>query len=399
MSLLDTFRYAWHALSAHPLRTLLSTSGIAIGIAAVILLTAIGEGIQRFVLAEFTQFGTNILNVNPGKTDAKGSPAGAISSARLLTIEDSLALKTSRYAVYTNATVTGNAEIRANGRSRRVTVYGQGPDFHNAFNMQVAIGEFLPRDDPRTPRAFVVLGAKVHEELYGTSNPLGSVLQVGGARFRVIGVMAPKGQVLGFDLDDTVYIPTTRALEVFNRKGVMEIQIVYPPDAELEKVISDVKKILIQRHGREDFTLTPQQQMLSTLSTVLNVLTFAVAALGGISLLVGAVGMITLMHIAVTERVSEIGLLNALGATPMRIRLIFLLESTLLATIGGAIGLSFGTLLASLMRWLVTGLPISIHWPYVLAALILSGFIGLAAGIVPAIRAARLNPVDALRTE
>jgi putative ABC transport system permease protein len=244
-----------------------------------------------------------------------------------------------------------------------------------------------------------VLGAKVHEELYGTINPLGSVLQVGGARFRVIGVMAPKGQVLGFDLDDTVYIPTARALEVFNRDGVMEIQVVYLPDVKLDNVISDIRQILIKRHGREDFTLTPQQQMLSTLSTVLNVLTFAVAALGGISLLVGAVGMITLMHIAVTERVAEIGLLNALGAPPMRIRLIFLLESTLLATVGGAIGLSFGTLLASLIKWLVSGLPVTIHWQYVLIALTLSGFIGLIAGIIPAIRAARLNPVDALRKE
>jgi len=399
MSLLDTFRYAWYALSSNPLRTLLSTSGIAIGIAAVILLTAIGEGIQQFVLAEFTQFGTHILNINPGKTGTRGTPAGAISSARPLTIEDSLALKTSQYAVYTNATVTGNAEVRANGHSRRVTVYGQGPDFDKAFNMQIAIGEFLPEDDPRTPRAFAVLGAKVHEELYGTINPLGSVLQVGGARFRVIGVMAPKGQVLGFDLDDTVYIPTARALEVFNRDGVMEIQVVYLPDVKLDNVISDIRQILIKRHGREDFTLTPQQQMLSTLSTVLNVLTFAVAALGGISLLVGAVGMITLMHIAVTERVAEIGLLNALGAPPMRIRLIFLLESTLLATVGGAIGLSFGTLLASLIKWLVSSLPVTIHWQYVLIALTLSGFIGLTAGIIPAIRAARLDPVDALRKE
>lgn len=399
MSLVDTFCYAWYALSSNPLRTLLSTSGIAIGMAAVILLTAIGEGIQRFVLAEFTQFGANILNVSPGKTDTRGLPAGAIGSTRLLTIEDSLALKTSRYAIYTNATVTGNAEIRANGRSRRVTVYGQGPDFDKAFNMQVAIGTFLPEDEPRTPRAFAVLGAKIHEELYGTLNPLGSVLQIGSARFRVIGVMAPKGRVLGFDLDDTVYIPTARALEVFNREGVMEIQIVYPPDARLDNVISDVKQILIKRHGREDFTLTPQQQMLSTLSTILNVLTFAVAALGGISLLVGAVGMITLMHITVTERVAEIGLLNALGATHRRIWLIFLLESMLIAIVGGVIGLFSGSLLAFFMKWLISGLPVSIHWSYVLVALILSGLIGLGAGVIPAIRAARLNPVDALRKE
>ena len=399
MNTIDTFHFAFRSLTAHRLRTILSASGIAIGIAAVILLTAIGDGVQRFVLSEFTQFGTNIVTITPGKISTHGGSLGAIGSARLLTIEDAIALKHSRYTQYANASVMGNAEIRTQGRSRRVTVYDQGPDFSRAFNMQVGIGQFLPDDDPRNPRAYVVLGSKVHTELFGGDNPLGAILQVGGSRFRVIGVMVSKGQVLGFDLDDTVYIPTARALEVFNREGVMEIQVVYPPAAELDKVIFDVRQILIKRHGREDFTLTPQQQMLSTLSTVLNVLTFAVAALGGISLLVGTVGMITLMHIAVTERVAEIGLLNALGATPMRIRLIFLLESTLLATVGGAIGLSLGTLLASLIKWLVSGLPVSIHWTYVLVALVLSGFIGLAAGIVPAIRAARLNPVDALRME
>lgn len=179
----------------------------------------------------------------------------------------------------------------------------------------------------------------------------------------------------------------------------MEIQVVYPPAASVDEVVDDIKRIMIERHGREDFTITPQQQMLSTLSTVLNVLTFAVAVLGGISLLVGAVGMITLMHITVAERVAEIGLLNALGATPMRIRILFLLESTVLSTFGGAVGLMVGTGIAGLVRLLTSDLPVSIPWSYVIAALILSGVIGLAAGVVPAMRAARLRPVDALRTE
>lgn len=399
MSFLDALRFTLRALTAHRMRTFLSASGIAIGIAAVILLTSIGSGIQHFVLSEFTQFGTNILNITPGKTRTRGASTGSIGSVRLLTIEDSLALKSSRHAIYTNATVTGNAEVRGGGRSRRVTVYGQGPDFDRAFNMHTAIGQFLPADDPRNPRAFAVLGAKVHKELYGDANPLGSVLQVGGSRFRIIGVMAPKGQVLGFDLDDTVYIPTARALEIFNREGVMEVQVVYPPATPLDEVMEDIKRIMIERHGREDFTITPQQQMLSTLSTVLDVLTFAVAVLGGISLLVGAVGMITLMHIAVNERMAEIGLLNALGATPMRIRMLFLLESTALSTLGGFIGLMTGSGIAGLLSVLFSDLPVNIPWHYVLAALILSGVIGLAAGVVPAIRAARLNPVDALRAE
>ncbi len=399
MNLIDTLRFALHALTAHRLRTFLSASGIAVGIAAVILLTSIGEGIHRFVLAEFTQFGTNILSITPGKIRTHGGSVGSIGSERLLTIEDMLALKATRYAQYTNSGVMGNAEIRAHGHSRRVTVYGEGPDFSRAFNMQVAVGQFLPADDPRNPRAYVVLGSKARDELFGIANPLGANLQVGSHRFRVIGVMAPKGQVLGFDLDDTVYIPTARALEVFNREGVMEIHIAYRPGAPLKAVIDDAHRILLARHGHEDFTITPQQQMLDTLGTVLDVLTFAVAALGGISLLVGAVGMVTLMHIAVAERVAEIGLLTALGATRARIRTLFLMESTVLSTLGGLGGLAIGAALAWLLKTLVSGLPVNTPWNYVLGALATSVLIGLAAGVIPAMRAARLNPVDALRAE
>jgi len=390
MNAFDTFHFAFRSLTAHRLRTILSASGIAIGIAAVILLTSIGDGVQRFVLSEFTQFGTNIVNITPGKINTHGGSLGAIGSARLLTIEDAMVLKQSRYAQYTNANVVGNAEIRAQGRSRRVTAYGQGPDFARAFNMQVEIGQFLPDDDPRNPRAYVVLGAKVRTELFGDSNPLGALLQVGGSRFRIIGVMASKGQVLGFDLDDTVFMPTTRALE---------INFSYLPDAPVQAVVEDIQRILVARHGREDFTITPQKQMLNTLSTVLNVLKFAVAALGGISLLVGAVGMVTLMHIAVSERIPEIGLLAALGATRARIRILFLLESIALSTVGGLAGLIIGTSIAWLLKLLVSSLPVNIPWDYVLGALCLSVLIGLAAGVVPAIRAAKLNPVDALRTE
>lgn len=399
MNLADTLRFAFRSLMAHRLRTILSISAIAVGIAAVILLTAIGDGVQRFVLSEFTQFGTNIVTISPGKINTHGGSLGAIGSARLLTIEDAMALKQSRYAQYTNASVVGNAEIRANGRSRRVTAYGQGADFSRTFNMQVAIGQFLPQDDPRNPRAYVVLGAKVHVELFGDANPLGALLQVGGSRFRVIGVMASKGQVLGFDLDDTVFMPTARALEVFNRQGVMEINVSYFPDAPIDSVVDDIRRILVARHGREDFTVTPQKQMLSTLSTVLNVLKFAVAALGGISLLVGAVGMVTLMHIAVSERVSEIGLLTALGATRARIRVLFLVESTALSTAGGLVGLAAGSGIAGLLKLLIAGLPVNVPWDYVVGALCLSMLIGLAAGVIPAMRAAQLNPVEALRTE
>lgn len=399
MNTVETIRFAFYSLTAHPLRTILSASGIAIGIAAVILLTSIGEGVQKFVLSEFTQFGTNILNITPGKINTHGGSLGAIGSARLLTIDDVLALKNTRHVTYVNASVMGNAEIRTPGRSRRVTVYGQGPDFAKVFNMNVSIGQFLPADDLRNPRAYVVLGSKARTELFGDQNPLGEIVQVGSSRFRVIGVMASKGQVLGFDLDDTVFIPTTRALELFNREGLMEINVAYQPNTPIQSLTENIRQQLIARHGREDFTIIPQQQMLSTLNTVLDVLKFAVAALGGVSLLVGAVGMITLMHIAVSERVAEIGLLTALGATRARIRLLFLMESIVLSTLGGLGGLLIGSAIAGLIQVLLTSMPVSTPWNFVIGALVLSVFIGLIAGVMPAMRAANLNPVDTLRTE
>lgn len=265
--------------------------------------------------------------------------------------------------------------------------------------MQVAIGNFLPPDKPGSARAFAVLGSKARAELFGNTNPLGAVIQVGGMRFRVIGVMASKGQVPGFDLDDTVYLPTARALELFNREGVMEAHVVYRPGTPAETVVENIRRILLARHGREDFTVTPQQQMLSTLSTVLEVLTFAVAALGGISLLVGAVGIITLVHISVNERVSEIGLLKVLGATRAGIRGLFLIESAGLSLLGGIVGLAAGGAIAWLLQTLVPALPVQVPWTHVSGALVASMLIGLGAGVAPARAASRLDPVESLRTE
>lgn len=399
MKLADSFRFSFYALTAHKLRTALSAGGIAVGIAAIILLTAIGEGIHQFVIAEFTQFGTHIVNIVPGKTETHGVSAGSIGTNRPVTLEDVEALKAVPSARYVNGAVMGNAEIRAGNKSRRVMVYGEGADFSKAFSMQVAAGQFLPPDSADSARAFAVLGAKARQELFGTQNPLGAVIQVGGSRFRVIGVMVPKGQVLGFDLDDTVYIPTARAMELFNREGVMEAHVVYHPGTPVEKVVEDIRRIMLARHGREDFTVTPQQQMLSTLSTVLDVLTFAVAALGGISLLVGAVGIITLMHISVNERVSEIGLLKALGATRVRIRTLFLIESAALSLLGGVVGLIGGGAIAWLLQTLLPALPVQVPWVYVSGALAASMLIGLGAGVAPAWMASRLDPVESLRTE
>ena len=399
MLLPDFVRFTYASLGAQRLRTALTALGIAVGIAAVILLTSIGEGLHRFVIDEFTQFGTNIIAVNPGRIQTHGAPLGAVNTVRPLTIEDALALRRAPHVQAAVPVIQGNAEITRAGRGRRVTLYGVGADFASAFRMRVALGRFLPDDDPRTPRAFAVLGSKAALELFGGGNPLGERIRVGGERYRVLGVMRSKGQVLGFDLDDTVFIPVGRALEMFNRESLMEIDVTYDPGAPLAQVEKGIKRVLTMRHGSEDYTVTAQQKMLEVFGTVLDAITFAVAAIGGISLVVGGVGVLTILTIAVAERTSEIGLLRALGATRRRILLLFLGEAALLAAAGGAAGLLLGWGIALALHFVLPALPVHIPWIYALLAELVAVVVGLAAGVMPARRAARLDPLEALRSE
>ena len=399
MQFADFLRFTYGSLKAHRLRTVLTALGIAVGIAAVILLTSIGEGLHRFVIAEFTQFGTNLISVTPGRIQTHGASLGAVNTVRPLSVEDALAIKRAPYVQVSNPVVQGNADVKYFGKSRRVTLYGVGPDFAEALKMRVASGEFLPQEDPRSARAFAVLGSKVAREFFGGENPLGSRIRVGGERYRVIGVMQSKGQVLGFDLDDTVFIPVVRALEMFNRESLMEIHVTYEPTAPLAEVEQGIKRILIARHGAEDFTVTPQQKMLEVFGTVLDAITFAVAAIGGISLVVGGVGILTILTIAVAERTSEIGLLRAVGATQRRILLLFLGEAALLAAIGGTAGLLLGWTVALALELALPALPVHTPWSYALLAELVAVAVGLAAGVLPARRAAHLDPLEALRSE
>ena len=399
MLLKDYTHLAISSVVRNRFRSILTSLGIAIGIAAVVLLTSIGEGINKFVLSEFTQFGTTLIGINPGRTTTHGMAIGVFGSVRPLTIDDAQALKKVPYARTVVAAVQGNAEIESHRKRRRTTVYGVGSTFPEAFSLSVASGRFLPDDDPVSARAFAVLGSKLRKELFGDASPLGKRVRVGGHRYRIIGTMESKGQVLGVDLDDAIYIPVARALELFNREGVMEIDLVYSEQAPVDEVVAGIKRILIARHGSEDFTITTQEQMMDVLGSVLNILTFAVGAIGGISLLVGGVGILTIMTISVNERVSEIGLFTALGATRLQILGLFLGESILLAMVGGLVGLAVGFGGAQLLHWLLPALPTHTPMLFVVLAECLAILIGLLAGVLPARRASRMDPIEALRTE
>ena len=387
------------SLIAHRMRSFLTSLGISVGIAAVVLLTSIGEGLHQFVLSEFTQFGTTLISINPGKTTTSGANVGGFGTERPLTIEDSEALKRLPYARAVVPLVQGNAEVEADNRRRRTTIYGAGSEWPEAYNMRVKSGRFLPEDDPVAPRAFAVLGSKLRQELFGERNPLGQRITIGGSRYRVIGVMESKGTVLGFDLDDTVYIPAARALSLFNKDTLFQIDLMYEEGTTVDTVVEGIKSLLEARHDREDVTITTQQQMLDVLGSVLDVLTFAVGAIGGISLLVGAIGIVTIMTIAINERTNEIGLLRALGARQSQVLSLFLGEAIVLAAVGGLSGLVLGIGIAQLLHLALPALPVHTPVIYVLLAEAVAVVIGLLAGVLPARRAALLDPVEALRSE
>ena len=396
----DSIHLALRAITAHRLRSFLTLLGIAVGIAAVILLTSIGEGIHRFVLSEFTQFGTNLVSVEPGKVKTSGpAPTGIPTSVRPLTLDDAQALRRLPQITGMSAMVWGNTEVKGNGRLRRTTINGVTPEMVSVYHVKVSSGQFLPPEDAENARAFVVLGAKLKAELFGAENALGARVTVGNLQFRVIGVLEAKGQFLGIDLDDAAYIPIARSLELYNRDGLMQIELSYAEGVPVSGISAAIISTLKARHGREDFTLTTQEDMLRTLSNILDVLTMAVGALGSISLLVGGVGIVTIMTIAVTERTSEIGLLVALGAPRRTILGLFLGEAVVLSALGGAVGLALGFGLAQLLHLFVPALPVHTPISFVLIAELVAVIIGLLAGVLPARRAARLDPVDALRAE
>jgi putative ABC transport system permease protein len=395
----DFVRMIGQTVVAHRLRSVLTALGIGIGVTAVVLLTSIGEGLNTYIVEQFTQFGTTTLQIQPGKSSTFGFSPGVLNSVRPLSLADAEALRSAPHVEASVPVVAGSASVEVNGRERSVTVYAVGPDFDRAFKFNVVAGTFLPPDELERARNVAVLGAKLYAELFGTANALGERIRVGGQRYRVVGVMEPKGEMVGINLDDTIYIPAARGLELFNRQGLLEIDLLYAENAPVEEVVAGVKRILIARHGGEDFTLVTQQQMLDVLGSIVEVLTLGVAALGGISLLVGGVGIFTIMTIAVRERTPEIGLLRAIGARRSRIAQLFLGEAMLLSLLGGAGGLALGMLIVMIVQWTLPAMPATISPLYVVLSLALAVLIGALAGVLPARGAARLEPLDALRAE
>ena len=268
MLLSDWLRWVYHAVTTAPLRSLLTALGISVGIASVTLLTSIGEGIRSYMMDSFSQFGTRIIAITPGRAETHGL-AGLMTTIRPLSLDDARALGGLPHVDAVVPLVQGTAKIEAGRYSRDTDVYGVGPDMDRAWKFRVALGRFLPGQDLENSRYFAVIGSRVREELFRSRSPLGAHVRIGGSRFRVVGVMESKGQMLGFDLDDAIYIPCDIAMQMFNKESLMEVDVVFRESTTSADMRALIKQLLIRRHGDEDFTLFSQEDMLATLDKIL----------------------------------------------------------------------------------------------------------------------------------
>jgi putative ABC transport system permease protein len=400
MILEDVLRQSWLAVRGHRQRSTLTMMGIAIGIASVILLTSIGEGTRAYILSEFTQFGTNLVSINPGRTETTGMPGSIGGTIHPLTLADAEAVGRVAGVETVVPVALGTAPVEHAERSRNVFVYGVTADGPAAWKMDVRSGRFLSPGDPRYGAAQAVLGPTLKREIFGDANALGEHVRIGGQRFLVIGVMDSKGQFLGFDIDDAAYIPVSLAMDLFNKDELQEIDVVVSNATVVDSAVARMESVLTNLHdGEDDFTVTTQTGMLETLDRIIRIVSLAVAGIGGISLLVGAIGILTMMWISVNERTAEIGLAKAIGATPAQILVLYLAEALLLSLGGGVAGLVIGIGLARLIHAALPALPVQTPIVYVILALAVSVLVGLASGILPARRAAALDPVEALAVE
>ena len=400
MSLRDLLSLALEALRAHRLRYGLSALAVAVGVAAVVLMASLGEGTRRFISGQMSAFGTCIVGVHPGKVSTAGIPGAMGGSARSLTLDDARAL--ARLPGVRGATpfVDGTSLVEYGTLGRHVMILGVGGRALEVWSMKVAAGQFLPDVDWKRGETVAVLGPTLKRELFGNSNPLGATVRIGRARFRVIGVAESKGTVFGFDFDDLAYIPVANALRLYDKSELAEVDLLAASTDESEQVAERARLLMIDRHsGEEDVTIVTQRDAMKTVDAIMNVVTGTVTAIAAISLLVGAIGIFTILWIVVQERVQEIGLVKALGARRRQVFAWYLFEAALTASAGGAIGLLVGAGGAAILGRVVPALNSYTPAWVVMAALSTALGVGLIAGVVPAWRAVSLDPVEALRAE
>jgi len=399
MRLADVAQFASGSLRGNPTRTLLMILAMSIGVASVVVLTALGEGARLYVVNQFSSLGTNLVIVLPGRTETAGIGPGMLLGQipREITLDDAQAIQHSRDVKRIAPLTVGTATLSRGALNREVVVLGSTSDLLEVRHMSMGIGKFLPPGDIHESASVCVLGNQMKRELFGNEQAVGQWVRLGDRRFRVIGVLAEQGESMGMRTDELVIIPVASAHQLFNTSGLFRIMIEAKSRDVIDEVKHDAEQIMFQRHnGEKDVTVITQDAVLATFDRILTALTMAIGGIAAISLAVAGVLIMNVMLIAVAQRVKEIGLLKALGAPGTQIRALFFAEAALLSIVGSVVGLVLGYAGSMLIGKIYPSLPVSPPWWAVLAACGIAMGTGILFSVWPARRAAQLDPVAAL---
>jgi putative ABC transport system permease protein len=394
----DVLGFTLRALGGARTRTILMLLAMSVGVSSVILLTALGEGARRYVRAEFQQLGTHLLVLLPGRSETTGgAPPLLGETPRDLTLQDALALLRSRYIRRIAPIVVGNAPVSFGNLEREVTVIGTTADFFPVRQIGIMKGRALPGIDPERVANVGLLGTELKRELFGNRRALGHWVRVGDRRIRVIGILAKEGQSLGQDLGDMLILPLATAQSLFNAPSLFRVLIQARNQEDIPSAKAAALQTIRERHdGEDDVTIITQDALLSTFDGILRSLTYTVGGIAAISLSVAGILIMNVMLVAVSQRTSEIGLLKALGASRRQIHRLFLIEAAILASAGALTGAALAAAALALARYLVPTFPLAAPLWAPLAAIGVALTSGLVFGLMPARRAAGLDPVRAL---
>ena len=394
----DTLTQALTAIKAQRLRAILIILAMSIGVTSVNVLTALGESARRYIVHEFESLGTHLVIVLPGRTETTGGPPPLFGETpRDLTLEDAEALFRSHHIAAIAPLTIGSAPVSTMGLERETNIFGSTYALRQVRHLSMAQGNFLPNTEVDKAMSVCVIGQTIREQLFANKSALGQWLRINDRRFRVIGVLASEGQSIGVDFDEMVIIPVAQAQALFNTSSLFRILAETQSEQSMLKAVDDIKSIIKARHeGEDDITIITQDSVVSTFDKILTALTLSVAGIAAISLAVAGVLVMNVMLVSVTQRTAEIGLLKALGATKSQLHWLFLTEAALLSMAGALLGLLLGQLTIAILQTVYPSFPLELPGWALISSLAVSLLTGLVFGLLPARKAARLNPVMAL---
>ncbi len=394
MNLFESLRVSFEALIANKMRSVLTMLGVIIGVMAVILLVAMGQGVKSDVTSQISGLGSNLLFVLPGRLEP-GSQHPAMSQ-KLVPEDVELIRRGNMFIEGVSGMIETSAEAKFGNRTRRITISGANADYPEVIDRPTVEGRSFTKSQDQAGRRVCVIGKTVADDLFGNTEPLGQRMSINGQKYIVLGILEEKGRFMGMDYDDSAYIPLSTAATMVGSDKLSNIMVKAEDPSRISEAQKEIEKALGRKYSEDDFTVFTQGQTLSMMEDILRIMTLMLVGIASISLLVGGIGIMNIMLVSVTERTREIGIRKAVGARTYDILIQFVIEAVLLSVIGGSIGISLGALGAEIAS---TWLPTEITTWAVLLSFGFAAAVGVISGVYPAYKASRLDPIEALRYE